>query len=248
MIARVFWAACIPILEGYGMTETSPVITATSPNKEDVCIGTVGKVIPGVEVKIAEDGEILVKGPNVMKGYYKDPEKTKEVFDEEGWLHTGDIGEFVQGKYLKITDRKKEMFKTSSGKYIAPQPIENQLKASFLIAQAMVIGEGRKFPAALIMPDWEALTDWCKKHGIPADSREAMIQHPKVLEKYQEEVDKVNKNLAKYEQIKQFRLVPDEWSIEGGELTPTLKLKRRNIIAEYKHLEEDIYKLNEELA
>ncbi|GIV39899.1 MAG: AMP-dependent synthetase [Thermonema sp.] len=248
MIARVFWAACIPILEGYGMTETSPVITATSPNKEDVCIGTVGKVIPGVEVKIAEDGEILVKGPNVMKGYYKDPEKTKEVFDEEGWLHTGDIGEFVQGKYLKITDRKKEMFKTSGGKYIAPQPIENQLKASFLIAQAMVIGEGRKFPAAFIMPDWEALTDWCKKHGIPTDSREAMIQHPKVLEKYQEEVDKINEKLAKYEQIKQFRLVPDEWSIEGGELTPTLKLKRRNILAKYKHLEEDIYKLNEELA
>lgn len=240
-LARIFWGACIPILEGYGMTETSPVITAGSPNKEDYVIGTVGKVIEGVQVKIAEDGEILVKGDNVMMGYYKDPERTAETFTEDGWLKTGDIGEWVQGKYLKITDRKKEIFKTSGGKYIAPQPIENNLKLSLYIEQAMVIGENQKFPAVLISPFEEALKNWCLEQGLPYENLAQAIDLAEVQMLYQQEIDKVNEGLAQYEKIKKFVLLPATWSIEGGELTPTLKLKRKNILQKYESYINEIY-------
>lgn len=240
-LARIFWGACIPILEGYGMTETSPVITAGSPNKEDYVIGTVGKVIEGVQVKIAEDGEILVKGDNVMMGYYKDPERTAETFTEDGWLKTGDVGEWVQGKYLKITDRKKEIFKTSGGKYIAPQPIENNLKLSLYIEQAMVIGENQKFPAALIVPSEEALKNWCLEQGLPYENLTQAIDLAEVQMLYQKEIDKVNEQLAQYEKIKKFVLLPTAWSIEGGELTPTLKLKRKNISQKYEAYINEIY-------
>ncbi len=240
-LARIFWGACIPILEGYGMTETSPVITAGSPNKEDYVIGTVGKVIEGVQVKIAEDGEILVKGDNVMMGYYKDPERTAETFTEDGWLKTGDIGEWVQGKYLKITDRKKEIFKTSGGKYIAPQPIENNLKLSLYIEQAMVIGENQKFPAVLISPFEEALKNWCLEQGLPYENLAQAVDLAEVQMLYQQEIDKVNEGLAQYEKIKKFVLLPATWSIEGGELTPTLKLKRKNILQKYESYINEIY-------
>lgn len=244
-LVRIFWGACIPILEGYGMTETSPVITAGSPNKEDYVIGTVGKVIEGVQVKIAEDGEILVKGDNVMMGYYKDPERTAETFTEDGWLKTGDIGKWVQGKYLKITDRKKEIFKTSGGKYITPQPIENNLKLSLYIEQAMVIGENQKFPAVLITPFEEALKDWCLEQGLPYENLAKAIDLAEVQMLYQQEIDKVNEGLAQYEKIKKFVLLPATWSIEGGELTPTLKLKRKNILQKYESYINEIYSQEE---
>jgi len=240
-LARIFWGACIPVLEGYGMTETSPVITAGMPSKEDYCIGTVGKVVEGVEVKIAEDGEILVKGDNVMKGYYKQPEKTTETFTEDGWLKTGDIGEFIQGKYLKITDRKKEIFKTSGGKYIAPQHIENQLKLSLFIEQVMVIGENQKYPAVLIVPMEQELKNWCLENDILYTSLEEMVKNPQVISLYQDEVNEVNYGLAQYEKLKKFVILPSNWSIEGGELTPTLKLKRKNILTKYQSYINSIY-------
>ncbi len=240
-LTRIFWGACIPVLEGYGMTETSPVITAGSPTKQDYVIGTVGKVIEGVQVKIAEDGEILVKGDNVMIGYYKDPEHTAETFTEDGWLKTGDIGQWIQGKYLKITDRKKEIFKTSGGKYIAPQPIENNLKLSLYIEQAMVIGENQKFPAVLISPFEEALKNWCLEQGLPYENLAQAIDLAEVQMLYQQEIDKVNEGLAQYEKIKKFVLLPTTWSIEGGELTPTLKLKRKNILQKYESYINEIY-------
>lgn len=240
-LARIFWAACIPILEGYGMTETSPIITAGSPHKEDYCIGTVGKVIQGVQVKIAEDGEILVKGDNVMQGYYKAPEQTAETFTEDGWLKTGDIGEFVQGKYLKITDRKKEIFKTSGGKYIAPQHIENQLKLSLFIEQAMVVGEGQKFPSVLIVPSEQELKKWCLSNGIPYTTLEEVVERPEVVSLYQDEINELNSHLAQYEKLKKFVILGKTWTIEGGELTPTLKLKRKNIAAKYQKEIESLY-------
>ncbi|MCU0437046.1 MAG: long-chain fatty acid--CoA ligase [Raineya sp.] len=240
-LARIFWGACIPVLEGYGMTETSPVITAGMPAKEDYCIGTVGKVVEGVQVKIAEDGEILVKGDNVMKGYYKQPEKTAETFTEDGWLKTGDIGEFVQGKYLKITDRKKEIFKTSGGKYIAPQHIENQLKLSLFIEQAMVIGENQKYPAVLIAPMEQELKNWCLENNIVYTTLEEMVNNPQVISLYQDEINEVNHGLAQYEKLKKFVILPSVWSIEGGELTPTLKLKRKNILTKYQTYINHIY-------
>ena len=242
-LTRVFWAACIPILEGYGMTETSPVITAGVPKKEDYCIGAVGPVIEGVEVKIADDGEILVKGPNVMLGYFKDPERTAETIDTEGWLHTGDIGEFVQGRYLKITDRKKEMFKTSGGKYIAPQKIENQLKSILMVEQAMVVGEGQKFPAALLVPNVDYLKGWCADKGIAVDNLEEIVSHPVVLEAVQAEVEEINEQLAQYEKIKKFKLLPVVWGIDSGELTPTLKLKRKNIMERHREALAEIFEL-----
>lgn len=240
-LARIFWGACIPVLEGYGMTETSPIITAGMPTKEDYCIGTVGKVVEGVQVKLAEDGEILVKGDNVMKGYYKQPEKTAEVFTEDGWLKTGDIGEFVQGKYLKITDRKKEIFKTSGGKYIAPQHIENQLKLSPYIEQAMIVGENQKYPAALIVPMEQELKNWCLENNIVYTTLEEMVDNPQVISLYQDEINEVNHGLAQYEKIKNFAILPSVWSIEGGELTPTLKLKRKNILTKYQQYINGIY-------
>lgn len=238
---RMFWGAGIPILEGYGLTETSPVITVNAMNKEGFRIGMVGKPIEGVEVKIAEDGEILVKGPNVMLGYYNDPEKTKEVMTEDGYFKTGDIGEFHEGN-LKITDRKKEIFKTSGGKYIAPQSIENDMKQSRFIEQIMVIGEGEKMPCALIQPNFENISAWANENNINVSkSHEEMIKDPKVLDLFSKEIEIYNKHLGHWEQIKKFELTPDEWSVDGGQLTPTLKLKRRVIIEKYKNLYKNLY-------
>lgn len=231
-LARIFWAAGIPITEAYGLTETSPGISANQPLPGGIKIGTVGMLLDGVEVKIAEDGEILVKGPNVMMGYYKEPQLTADVM-KDGWFHTGDVGEMVEGKFLKITDRKKEMFKTSGGKYVAPQLMENRFKESLLIEQLCVIGDNRRFPAALITPSFENLREWCTRHEIPYTTDEQMIKNPKVLDKYQSEVDHFNEKFAQWERVKKFALLPRAWGIESGELTPTLKLKRRVINDKY---------------
>ncbi|MGV3585896.1 MAG: AMP-dependent synthetase/ligase, partial [Adhaeribacter sp.] len=241
-LARVFWAAQIRVMEGYGLTETSPVIAVNRHNPDENVIGTVGPLVDDVEVKIAPDGEILTRGPHIMQGYYNRPDLTAEVIDAEGYFHTGDIGEFVQGKYLKITDRKKEMFKTSGGKYIAPQMIENRLKESLLIEQAMVVGEGQKFPSALIVPSFSGLQDWCKIHDIAYTTNTEMIEHPEVLSKYKKEVAKFNEQFAQWEQIKKFKLVPNGWTVESGELTPSLKLKRKIIYSNYRDLIEGLYK------
>ena len=240
-LARVFTAAGIIILEGYGLTETSPVIAVNTPDEAGRCFGTVGPVIPDVDIKIAEDGEILCKGPNVMQGYYKLPEATKEAIDADGWFHTGDVGTLVEGKYLKITDRKKEVFKTSGGKYIAPQPMENKFKESPFIEQIMVIGENEKFPGALITPAWDYLKDWCGKNGIPFQSHDELVQKPEVIAAYQKEVDLYNTEFGSWETIKKFELIPNDWSIEGGEMTPTLKLKRKPILTKYSKFVDKIY-------
>ncbi len=223
------------------MTETSPVVSVNCFNK-GIRIGTVGALIDDVEVKIAEDGEILVKGPNVMLGYYNLPEQTAEVM-KDGWFHTGDIGEMREGKYLKITDRKKEIFKTSGGKYIVPQAIENKLKESRFIEQAMVIGEGEKFPAALLVPTYDFVREWAKRKGIEFgdDSTKTLCTNEKVCARIQKELDELNADLGKWEQIKQFQLLPQELSIEGGELTPTLKLKRKKIMEIHKDSVGKIY-------
>ena len=241
-LARIFLAANIPILEGYGLTETSPVISVNSFDK-GIRIGTVGALIDGVQVKIAEDGEILVKGPNVMMGYYKNPEATAEVIDNEGWFHTGDIGIFQEGKFLKITDRKKEIFKTSGGKYIAPQGMENKFKESRFIEQIMVIGEGEKFPSALIVPSFAFVKEWATRKGLDFEklSNEEIAAHPKLHERINQEVSALNKEYGNWEQIKKFVLLPKEFSIDGDELTPTLKLKRKKILAKYQKEYNSIY-------
>lgn len=232
-LARIFLAADIPILEGYGLTETSPVVSVNCFHK-GIRIGTVGPLIDGVEVKIAEDGEILVKGPNVMMGYYKLPEATAEVM-KDGWFHTGDIGEFQEGKFLKITDRKKEIFKTSGGKYIVPQAMENKFKESRFIEQIVVIGEGQKFPSALIVPSFEFVKEWAKRkgHDLGDASNAAIVANPAVQERMNEEVETYNTGFGSWEKIKRFELLDTELSIEGGELTPTLKLKRKKINEKY---------------
>ena len=241
-LARVFWAAGITVLEGYGLTETSPVIAVNNLKKNEIMFGTVGPVIGGgVEVKIAEDGEILCKGPNVMMGYYKQPELTREVLTEDGWFHTGDIGELVDGKFLKITDRKKEMFKLSSGKYIAPQVIENKLKESFFIEQAMVVGENEKFASALISPNFPFLHEWASRHDIKFRDNQELICRKDVQDRIQQEVQLLNKELGEHERIKRIRLVEEEWSSETGELSPTSKLKRRKLYETYDHLLTEIY-------
>ncbi len=241
-LARVFWSANIRVMEGYGLTETSPVISVNRYEPENNVIGTVGMAIDGVEIKIAEeDGEILTRGPHVMKGYYKRPDLTEEVIDKDGWFHTGDIGELIEGKFLKITDRKKEMFKTSGGKYVAPQPIENKLKESVVIEQVMVVGEGQKYASALIVPSFMGLQDWCQHKGIPYTTDEEMIKNPVVIEKFQRELDKANEGLAQYETIKKFKLIPKMWTVESGELTPTLKVKRKVIYNNYRNLIESMY-------
>lgn len=238
-LARVFWAAGIRVCEGYGLTETSPVVSASLVTKEGIRIGYVGKLIQDVEVKIAEDGEILVKGPNVMQGYYKEPEMTAEVL-QNGWFHTGDIGE-LDGDYLKITDRKKEMFKTSGGKYIAPQVIENKFKESSLIEQLMVVGDGKNYPAALIVPSFDGLKEYCKRKDIPYLSDAEMVSNPKIIEKFQQEIDGLNKYFGKWEQIKRFKLLDKPWGIDSGELTPTMKLKRKVIHQKFSSEIESIY-------
>ncbi len=229
-LARIFLAADIPILEGYGLSETSPVISVNSFQK-GIRIGTVGALIDNVEVKIAEDGEILVKGPNVMLGYYNLPEKTAEVI-KDGWFHTGDIGEFQEGKYLKITDRKKEIFKTSGGKYIVPQAMENKFKESRFIEQIIVIGEAQKFPSALIVPNYEFMKEWAKRKNIDIGdgTNAALIASEQAKDRIQQEVDFFNKGFGSWEQLKCIELLAQEMSIEGGELTPTLKLKRKKIM------------------
>ena len=243
-LARVFTAAGATVLEGYGLTETSPVIAVNTVG-EGQKIGTVGKVIPGDEVRIAEDGEIIVRGPNVMKGYYKQPEKTQEVIDSEGFFHTGDIGELDSEGFLKITGRKKEVFKTSGGKYISPAKIENKLKESPFIEQIMVIGEGERFPAALIVPSFEHLKSWCALHDIIYTMANEMITSPAVLEKYQRELDAFNVFFGRSEQIKKFALLPAEWSIAGGEMTPKLSIKRGFVMNKYARIIEEIYRSEE---
>lgn len=240
-LARVFAAAGITIIEGYGLSETSPVIAVNDTRNHGFRIGTVGKVIDNLEVKIAEDGEILCKGPNVMMGYYKDKEKTDEAIIN-GYFHTGDIGEIDKEGFLKITDRKKEMFKTSGGKYIAPQILENTMKQSRFIEQIMVIGDGQKMPGAIIQPNFEFVKEWASLHGIAlTNSNEETIENPKVIERIQQEVETLNEKFGNWEKIKRFELTPDIWSIDGGQLTPTLKLKRKVILEKYKGLYDKIY-------
>lgn len=245
-IARVLGMAKMYNLEGYGLTETSPVIAVNNPAKNEMKIGTVGPVIDGMEVKIASDGEILCKGPGVMKGYYKAPELTDEVIDENGWFHTGDIGILEEGKYLKITDRKKEIFKLSGGKYIAPQMIENKLKTSNLIEQVMVIGANEKFASALISPNFPLLHDWAAQKKLHYEDNKALIQLPEVVSMIQKEVSKINKTLGSHEQINRIRLVCEEWSPASGELSPTLKLRRNMVSVKYQHLIEDIYSVKKQ--
>jgi long-chain acyl-CoA synthetase len=242
-LARFYNGAGLPVLEGYGLTETSPVISVNALRKPGMLeIGTVGKVIPNVEVRIADDGEILCKGPNVMMGYYKDPENTAAVL-KDGWFHTGDIGE-VRNGFLAITDRKKEIFKTSGGKYIAPQMIENKLKESLWVEQCIVIGENERFPAALIVPDFAYAKTWAEKNGIKNTSNEALIGEKTILENIQHEIDKMNESLGSWEKIKAYRLLPALFTIDRGELTPTLKLKRKGIMKNYASVVDEIYKLH----
>jgi long-chain acyl-CoA synthetase len=241
-LARIFHAARIKVLEGYGLTETSPVIAVNNFDDDKIKIGTVGPVLSNVQVKLAEDGEVYVKGKNVMMGYYKQPELTKEAIDQEGWFHTGDIGIFEEGRFLKITDRKKEMFKTSGGKYITPQSIENKLKESRFIEQAMIIGENEKFPAAFIVPAFAFIKQWCEKRNIPFVSNEEIIKNEVVVKRIWEEIENTNAELAQYEKLKKIELFPHEWTIDKGELTPKLSLKRKVILAENKAAYDKIYK------
>ncbi len=240
-LARVFWAAQIPVMEGYGLTETSPVISVNRCQAADNRIGTVGPLIEGVEVKIAQDGEILTRGPHIMKGYYKRPDLTEQAIDADGWFHTGDIGEFTETKFLKITDRKKEMFKTSGGKYIAPQLIENKFKESRFIEQIMVVGDGQKFPGALIVPSFDVWRKWCAMKNIHYTDDLDMIKNKAILERMQKEIDELNEHFAQYERIKKFVLMPRQWTINDGELTPTLKVKRKVINTKSKDLIDSMY-------
>jgi long-chain acyl-CoA synthetase len=241
-LTRVFAAAGMPVMEGYGLTETSPVISVNDMRNGGFKVGCVGRVIDNVEVKIAEDGEILCKGPNVMMGYYKDQQLTDEVIIN-GYFHTGDIGEIDTQGFLKITDRKKEMFKTSGGKYIAPQLIENAMKQSLFIEQIMVIGDGEKMPGAFIQPSFDFLREWAKRHHEEiGELNEEIVSNTKVVARIQEEVNEINKKFGNWEMIKRFELTPNIWSIDGGELTPTLKLKRKVVREKYKDLYDKIYR------
>jgi long-chain acyl-CoA synthetase len=243
-LARIFLAADITVLEGYGLTETSPVI-AVNCIKNGIRIGTVGTLIHDVQVKLASDGEILVKGPNVMMGYYNLPDKTAEEIDSDGWFHTGDIGTFVEEKFLKITDRKKEIFKTSGGKYIIPQAMENKFKESRFIEQIMVVGEGQKFPGALIIPNFVYLREWCVLKGIEESSKSnlELINLESVIKRFEKEVEHYNEFYGGFEKIKRFQLLPSEFSIENNELTPTLKLKRKVILEKHKQEIAKIYNI-----
>jgi len=239
-LIRIFTAARIPILEGYGLTETSPVISVNRVEEKDRMFGTVGPILSNVEVKIAEDGEILCKAPSVMMGYYKRPDLTDEVLTD-GWFHTGDIGEFVAGRFLKITDRKKELFKTSGGKYVAPLAIESKVKESPYVEQIMIVGPDRKFVGALIVPAFPYLHEWCKQHNLKVGSNEEMIRQPEVLAFYKEVIGSYNKYFNHVEQIKKFELLPAEWTIDGGEMTPKLSLRRKVVNEKYHKLIERIY-------
>ena len=239
-LARIFSAAGIPVKEGYGQSESSPVVAVNRFEHKGYKFGTVGPPIPGVEVKIADDGEILVKGSNVMMGYYKRPDLTADTIDQDGWLHTGDVGKFEEG-FLKITDRKKELFKTSGGKYVAPQVIENKFKESFYVEQIMVIGENKKTISAMIVPAFGTLKKWCEEHGVPHDHKEEMLNHPLVIKLFAKIRDEFNKSFSDVEKVKKFILLPDEWTIDTGEMTPTLKLKRKFIMEKYATVVADLY-------
>ncbi|MGE7773684.1 AMP-dependent synthetase/ligase [Chitinophaga sp. NPDC101104] len=239
-LLKIFTAAGLPVLEGYGLTETSPVISVNGKDPKDRMFGTVGPVISNVEVKLADDGEILVKGPSVTTGYYKRPDLTAEAF-HDGWFHTGDIGVMLLQKFLKITDRKKELFKTSGGKFVAPQPIENKFRESPFIEQIMVVGADRKFTGALIVPNFENLRAWTRDQGLEFPSNEAALKDPKVKSMYRDAVNRYNQYFSHIEQIKKFELMPREWTIDGGEMTPTLKLKRRVIQEKYRDSIERLY-------
>ncbi|HKY43666.1 MAG TPA: long-chain fatty acid--CoA ligase [Pyrinomonadaceae bacterium] len=239
-LSYIYIGAGLPIVQGYGLTETSPVITTSQI--EDNRVGTVGKAIPNVDIRIAEDGEIEVRGPNVMRGYYNKPEETSKVFTSDGWFKTGDIGTLDEDGFLRITDRKKELFKTSGGKYISPQPIEQAIKGSRFVNQVVLIGAERKFPAALIVPVWEQLESYCKLKGIEVKSRSEMCRHPRIIDLLQRQIDALTPNLAKYERIKKVALLENEFTQEGGELTPTLKVKRRVIDQKYRDVIEQLYR------
>jgi long-chain acyl-CoA synthetase len=240
-LGKLFNAAGVPTLEGYGMTETSPVIAVNDWGKNNSYIGTVGPIIKNIEVKIAEDGEVLVKGPSVMKGYYKEPELTAEAV-VDGWMHTGDLGELVEGRFLKITGRKKDLFKTSMGKYIAPGHMEEKLRESPFIDTPVVVGENQKFAGALILPNFEHLKDWCKEHNHPCKDKSQMIELDEVKKIFKEELNKYNKGFGSHEQIKVFRLIADEWSVESGLLTAKLSIRRPKITAAYKEQIENMFK------
>ncbi len=245
-LARVFWGADIKVLEGYGLTETSPVIAVNGPYPGQCKFGTVGKVLGNLEVKIAEDGEILCKGPSVMKAYYKRPDATEEAITD-GWFHTGDIGELKDG-FLKITDRKKEVFKTAGGKYVAPQVLENKLKESVYIEQVIVMGENRRFPSALIVPNFEKLKDWAQKNQIVETDPKELIKNERVCDKIWQEVDRLNEGFGKWEKVKKIALLADEFSIDGGELTPKLSIKRKVVLKKYENIIEKLYQDSETTA
>ncbi|MCB0494590.1 MAG: long-chain fatty acid--CoA ligase [Cyclobacteriaceae bacterium] len=242
-LARVFWAAQIPILEAYGLTETSPGISFSKLDPGGYRLGCVGPLMKDVEVRIAEDGEIEAAGPGIMQGYYKKPDETAAVL-QDGWFKTGDIGELQDG-FLKITDRKKEIFKTSGGKYIIPQQMENKFKESMYIENIMVVGEGQKHPSALIVPDFESVAEWCKLHHTECKTREDILKSAAVKEKFDREVEHYNENFSQYERVKKYALLPEEWSVEGGELTAKMSLKRREILAKYASIIKDFYKEEE---
>ena len=241
-LERVFWAAGIKLLNMYGLTETSPVITINRAQAPDIKLETVGAAIENVEIKLAGDGEILCKGPNVMLGYYKDEQGTAEAIDPEGWFHTGDIGVLEENKFLKITDRKKELFKLSNGKYVSPLTVENIVKESLYIDQLMVIGEGEKFASAIISPSMENLKIWCRENGIDTSNAESMVNNEKVQRHFSDIIKEFNKRLDKDEKLNRCRVVADEWTPDSGEMSPTLKLKRRVITEKYQQIIQDIYR------
>jgi long-chain acyl-CoA synthetase len=232
-LLKIFTAGKINVLEGYGLTETSPVISVNRYHMHERRFGTVGLVIDSVELKLEADGEICCRGENVMMGYYKRPDLTAEVIDKDGFFHTGDIGILEDQKFLKITDRKKEIFKTSGGKYVAPQPIENKMKESKFIEQMMVVGADQKFTGALIVPAFDTLQIWAKEHQLEYTTNEDLIRQPKVLEMYKNIIESYNQFFNQVEQVKKFELLPKEWTIDGGELTPTLKLRRKIVSEKY---------------
>ena len=240
-LARVFNAAGIPLMEGYGLTESSPVISVNDRRNNGLRFGSVGKAIPNVEVKVADDGELLARGPNIMIGYYQNEEMTREVIDAEGWLHTGDIGRVDEDGFIFITDRKKEIFKTSGGKYVAPQVLENKMKESRFVEQVMVIGENRKFPAALIVPNFPFLEDYCKLKGIRYNGREDIVNDQRIKQRIFTDITETMAEMGNWEKVKKIALLPREWTIDGGELTPSMKLRRKPILAKYAAIVEDIY-------
>jgi long-chain acyl-CoA synthetase len=241
-LERLFWAAGLKIINMYGLTETSPVITINRQEPPDCKLGTVGKAIDGVEIEIAGDGEICCRGHNVMLGYYKSPDLTREVIDAEGWFHTGDVGHMDDEGFLMITDRKKEIFKLSNGKFVAPQPIENRLKESPFIDQVMVLGEHQKFASALVVPDFNFLRSWCSSRELlKGNDNHALICLPEVLQAFNQEIQSVNQTLSEWEKISRIRVVADEWSPQTGELSASLKLKRKFLEAKYRELLDTIY-------